>query len=358
MPALPIRITDAGLAAVQGASGSNPTVITTMGLSASAFDYAPTLTALPGEFKRLDVASGVAAAPNVTHLTAYDTSADTWSATSFGLYLADGTLFAVYAGAAPVMNKAAVAWAMLACDIAFNADFAANIGFGNATFVWPPATEQTRGIARIGTQAIVDAGADDAAFVTALKLARRLAPVLLAIAEEAAARGQADTALSAAIGNEATARSGADDFLQEQIDALETAYTAADVLAKLITVDGEGSALDADLLDGYHGSAYDRIVDAQLIENNGYEAYASGKKITWGRFNIPRDGYVTFLLPVPHTTWVHPVLGISSEGGNTSIQDNTGITEIVRDVNNAPTGVRIWNADDRTVTVWIRTMGV
>ena len=35
-------------------------------------------------------------------------------------------------------------------------------------------------------------------------------------------------------------------------------YTAADVLAKLITVDGAGSGLDADLLDG-NSSAYFRI---------------------------------------------------------------------------------------------------
>lgn len=33
-------------------------------------------------------------------------------------------------------------------------------------------------------------------------------------------------------------------------------YTAADVLAKLLTVDGAGSGLDADLLDGQHASAF------------------------------------------------------------------------------------------------------
>lgn len=35
-----------------------------------------------------------------------------------------------------------------------------------------------------------------------------------------------------------------------------TTYTAADVLAKLLTVDGSGSNLDADLLDGQQGSFY------------------------------------------------------------------------------------------------------
>ena len=35
-----------------------------------------------------------------------------------------------------------------------------------------------------------------------------------------------------------------------------SSYTAADVLSKLLTVDGASSALDADLLDGQHGSYY------------------------------------------------------------------------------------------------------
>lgn len=35
-----------------------------------------------------------------------------------------------------------------------------------------------------------------------------------------------------------------------------SAYTAADVLAKLLTVDGSGSGVDADLLDGNHASAF------------------------------------------------------------------------------------------------------
>ncbi len=62
MPALALQLTDAGLAAVQAASGSNPTVISDLGLTNTPFDGSPTLTALPGEFRRLDVASGLATA--------------------------------------------------------------------------------------------------------------------------------------------------------------------------------------------------------------------------------------------------------------------------------------------------------
>lgn len=40
-----------------------------------------------------------------------------------------------------------------------------------------------------------------------------------------------------------------------------SSYTANDVLAKLKTVDGSGSALDADLLDGYQSSSFQKIAD-------------------------------------------------------------------------------------------------
>ena len=36
-------------------------------------------------------------------------------------------------------------------------------------------------------------------------------------------------------------------------------YTASDVLTKLLTVDGSGSGLDADLLDGKNSSSADSI---------------------------------------------------------------------------------------------------
>lgn len=48
--------------------------------------------------------------------------------------------------------------------------------------------------------------------------------------------------------------SGIDTQFAAKLNA--AAYTAADVLAKLLTIDGSGSGLDADLLDGQHASAF------------------------------------------------------------------------------------------------------
>jgi hypothetical protein len=59
-------------------------------------------------------------------------------------------------------------------------------------------------------------------------------------------------------------------------------YTAADVLAKLITVDGAGSGLDADLLDGVQGTSYARrdttntFTAAQTVSASGQALTVSG----------------------------------------------------------------------------------
>ena len=256
MPApLVLQLTDAGLAAVQAASGSDQAVIAELGLTATPFDYAPTLDALPGEFKRIPVTSGVAAAANITHLTVYDTSGDAWDATGFGLFLDDGTLFAVYTQADTVLAKAALAFGLLAFDIAFNGDMSANIAFGDATFVYPPATEETRGVARIATQAEVDAGEDDEKIVTAVKLAERLAPILLSLADEIAARSDADydldvalTALEQRVIHGAGLVIGGGNLLSDRTLTV-TAATAAQALARTLNTIAVTPLALADFVD-------------------------------------------------------------------------------------------------------------
>lgn len=196
-----LSLTDAGEAAVQAASGADQIVIAELALSDTPFTVAPTLTALPGEFKRLDALAGEAVAPNITTMSAYDTSADVWDATGFGLFLDDGTLFATYSSPDPVLSKASLAFALISFDVAWSADLAANISFGNPIFTSPPATTEVRGIVELATNAEADAGTDTQ---------RALTP---------AAAKQA-------------------------------------VLEWLLTQDGSGSGLDADLLDGQNGSYY------------------------------------------------------------------------------------------------------
>lgn len=57
---------------------------------------------------------------------------------------------------------------------------------------------------------------------------------------------------------------------------LKSSYTAADILAKLKTVDGSGSGLDADLLDGYHATSLSRLLS---YINSGNKAAAGWYRV-------------------------------------------------------------------------------
>lgn len=64
-----------------------------------------------------------------------------------------------------------------------------------------------------------------------------------------------------------------------------SSYTAADVLAKLKTVDGAGSGLDADTLDGYHASSliagYVKHREAITVASAGWYKIASYSSTSW-----------------------------------------------------------------------------
>jgi hypothetical protein len=72
--------------------GTRAVTIAAAGLSQTDFVAAPTLEALPGEFKRVPTVSGQTVAPDTVHLTLRDDSAETYALRGFGLYLSDGTL--------------------------------------------------------------------------------------------------------------------------------------------------------------------------------------------------------------------------------------------------------------------------
>ncbi|WP_242415523.1 gp53-like domain-containing protein [Sphingomonas panni] len=179
MPPLVLTLTDAGIAALRAASGTNAIVIAQLGLSARAIVAAPTLTVLPDEHRRLSTLSGAAVDDRTIHLTALDDSDATYTVRAIGLYLATGVLFAVYAQPDPIFEKARVATYLQAIDLRLQAGEAGVIRFGDSNFLYPPATQSSRGVAEIATETEVDAATDDTRIVTPLGLARRIARLLI-----------------------------------------------------------------------------------------------------------------------------------------------------------------------------------
>lgn len=184
MPPLVLTLTDAGLAALRAAAGTNAIVVSQLGLSGRAVVMAPTLTALPDEHRRLATVSGAAVDDRTIHLTARDDSDATYVVRSIGLYLSNGILFAAYSQPDPIFEKARVATYLQAVDLRLQPGEAALVTFGDSNFLYPPATRATRGVAEIATETEVDAGADDTRIVTPFGLARRLAALVVGASRE------------------------------------------------------------------------------------------------------------------------------------------------------------------------------
>lgn len=335
MPTLALKLTDAGLAAVQGASGADPVTISELGLTATPFDYAPTLTALPGEFKRVAITSGTAAAPNITHLTAYDTTDDSWEVTGFGLFMADDVLFAVYTADEVFMTKSSLAFGLMAFDIAFNADLSENIAFGNATFVYPPATEETRGVARIATQARVDAvadGEDDAeTIVTPMTLRARLAAFATAVNASLVAIGETITALTARTITGAGLVTGGGSLAANRVLTV-TEASAADITA---------------------GTATDKVVTprrlgpiAMTLAQNGFIRFF-GFQIVWGRATVGANSSaaVSFVEEFPTACFA-----CVASGTNDTAVDSKDNWPAVNPATITPAGFSVISADDASQT--------
>ena len=84
--------------------------------------------------------------------------------------------------------------------------------------------------------------------------------------------------LAAALGNDANFAATMTTALGTKLNS--SSYTAADVLAKLLTVDGSTSGLDADLLDGVQGSAYAQLASPVFTGNPTAPTPAAGDNDT------------------------------------------------------------------------------
>lgn len=204
--ALTITMTNAGLrrfTAAQLGAGID-LAIASVGLTDTDFVVAPTLEALPGEFRRIDMISGKAVGDNVVHLTMRDDDEVGYTARGFGLFLTDGTLFAVYGQADRLFEKSPLTTFLAAIDLAFPTADIDRLTFGNTDFLNPPATTTTMGVVELATQTEANTGTDTrrVAPVSVMKtsIALAIAQVTAAIAALSASVDQRIAAAVAAIG--------------------------------------------------------------------------------------------------------------------------------------------------------------
>ncbi len=217
--ALTITVTNAGRAALVNAANTGTAAVTIaqVGVSGVAVAPSPAATNLTGETKRIATLSGDVVADDTIHLIVRDESTSVYTVRSFALYLADGTLFAIYGQADPILEKSSQAIMLLAIDVQFADIAAAQLTFGNTNFLNPPATTEIKGVVELATSTETNTGTDTERAVTPRAFADALS-----------------TRLDARFGpgNSAIWHPGND---------------------------GAGSGLDADLLDGQEGSYYTNI---------------------------------------------------------------------------------------------------
>ena len=311
MDPIHFMITAAGFTAlIERADGIR---ITALGVSQSAFIMAPTITVVPGEFKRIDAVSGEAASDTVIHMTAQDVSTDIYELRGMGLYLDDGTLFAVYSQAEPLFRKVSIAFFLLAMDIAFENGNAGDISFGDTSFLMPPATETVKGVAEIATPAEAAARVDHSRIISPLTLGLQL------LAE----RGETDTDLSA---------------LANAFDALLAALTARTITGTgLATGGGSLSASRtinvraASVAETIAGLAADCAITPwslagfpKYLGQDGYFVLpgGAGLMLQFGRFVASANASTAATFPLAFPTACLAVVPVGGVSGGADSQDN------------------------------------
>lgn len=175
MPALNFIITNAGKAAIAASGSIGPVVLSKVAIGSSGYTATGSQTALVAQIKQITPEGSSVPTPGTIHITASDSSADSYTVREVGLITSTGTLFAIYSQTDPILIKGSGSVALFALDFVMTGVPAGSVTIGNASFQYPPASETAQGVAEIATQAETDAGTDNARFVTPLKLAQRLA---------------------------------------------------------------------------------------------------------------------------------------------------------------------------------------
>lgn len=234
MPGLKLQVTNAGRAALVNApnTGTNAVLVAQVGIATAPFAVSAALTVLPNEIKRVTAVGGTITAKDTIHVSIRDESNAVYDCYGFGLYLSDGTLFAVYSQPELLLGKAAAAMMLLALDAVFTDIDVQQLTFGETNFTDPAATTEVPGIVELATETEATGGTDKVRAITAYLLKK---------------------VLDARFGIGAPS-----DFVKGLLGIASAALfrAALELKGAALKDEGDGNGLDADKLDGQHGAYY------------------------------------------------------------------------------------------------------
>lgn len=172
-------LTNAGRQALVNSeqNGTANVVIKTIGVGTGKYTPTATQTALVGETKRLNITEGMSTTAHTIHVAYIDQSSDSYTVNEIGLFLEDGTLFAVTSQTAAIVTKNATAAVQLVIDVAFNDVDVSNVTFGDVTFSNPEATTDNAGVVVLATETDVTTGTNTQKAITPKALLARTSTV-------------------------------------------------------------------------------------------------------------------------------------------------------------------------------------
>lgn len=335
MTALTLTMTTAGLGRFTAAQASDDIDLTiaTVGLTASPFAVAPTLTALPGEFRRISTIAGSAIGDNLVHMIVRDEAALAYDVLGFGLFLADGTLFAVYGQATPIAGKSAASTLLFALDIAFPTADITQLTFGDTNFLNPPATSETKGVVELATLIEAEAG-DTARATTGAVVKAMLANAIEAVGEAI------DGLMRRTIYGAGLVKGGGDGSANRTLTV--DAATAEQIRAGTAP---DSAATPAALRAA--GAVY--VIQQALTADGGHRVWSDGLKECWGSVNVGPDATANVLLPVNHETFVVPA-GVA--GSINQDEQSVGVLNVTT------AGFAVRNQNPMATTFYWHTKGL
>lgn len=299
-------VTDAGRTAIVNATqtGTNAVTVAEIGLSATALVPTSDAAVLPDEIKRLPAGGSQGVAIDTIHVTAVDTSDDTYDVRSFAFYLDDGTLFAIYGQALAVFEKATASQLYLAIDVKFADILAAQIEFGDTNFSNPPASTEISGTVELATDAETIAGVDAQRAVTPHGLWSAFLSWLASDAETITGT-QTERAVT-----------------PHGLWATVTNWLST----KLVwgaSNDGSGSGLDADLLDGRDSTEFVLHTDAATEAVAGVIEIASDAETITGTDGLRAVSPKSLWAGVANWLSIRTVWGLSNDGSGSGLDADT-----------------------------------
>ena len=161
-------LTTAGKAKIIAANnnGTNPVTISQIAVGSASWSPTAAATSLNTEIKRIAAIGGGVVADDTIHVTASDSTTDTYEVKEVGLYLSDGTLLAIYSQPATIISKGVSTVALLAADLVLTGVPAGSVTVGDSTFDYPPATETVTGVLELATTDEAQAGTDATRAIT------------------------------------------------------------------------------------------------------------------------------------------------------------------------------------------------